>query len=101
MSCAGNALLQDNVLTQDNVAMATPIAQQENGRTLMTTVEQSRRQHEVSDAGAAQSGSNELVKLIRKLRWIGMDDEAERLQVELTRRHAAADSVVAMSRETD
>ena len=30
-----------------------------------------------------------------------MDDEAERLQAELTRRHAAADSVVAMSGETD
>ncbi len=48
------------------------------------------------------AGSNELVKLIRKLRWIGMDDEAARLQAELTQRHAAAsDSVVAMSGETD
>jgi hypothetical protein len=48
------------------------------------------------------AGSNELVKLIRKLRWIGMDDEAERLQAELTQRRAAAsDSVVAMSGETD
>ena len=65
------------------------------------TPEQSRAQQSAADATAAQSGSNELVKLIRKLRWIGMDDEAERLQSELTRRHAAADSVVALSGETD
>jgi hypothetical protein len=65
------------------------------------TPEQSRAQQSAADATVAQSGSNELVKLIRKLRWIGMDDEAERLQSELTRRHAAADSVVALSGETD
>lgn len=68
------------------------------------TLEPSRGQQSapqnLSDA-AAQRGSNELVKLIRKLRWIGMDDEARRLQSELMRRHAAADSVVAMSGETD
>jgi len=65
------------------------------------THEQSRAQQDMSDGAASQRGSNELVKLIRKLRWIGMDAEAERLQTELTRWHAAADSVVAMSRETD
>ncbi len=65
------------------------------------TTEQSRAHQSAADAAATQRGSNELVKLIRKLRWIGMDDEAERLQAELTRRHAAADSVVAMSGETD
>jgi hypothetical protein len=68
---------------------------------MATTPEQSRAQQSAADATAAQSGSNELVKLIRKLRWIGMDDEAERLQSELTRRHAEADSVVALSGETD
>jgi hypothetical protein len=46
--------------------------------------------------------SNEMIKLIRKLRWIGMDDEAQKLQTELTQREAAADdSVVATPRETD
>lgn len=65
------------------------------------TPDQSRAQQSATEATAAQSGSNDLVKLIRKLRWIGMDDEAERLQSELTRRRAAADSVVAMSGETD
>ncbi len=68
---------------------------------MAVTPEQSRAQQSAADATAAQSGSNELVKLIRKLRWIGMDDEAERLQSELTRRHADADSVVALSGETD
>ena len=28
----------------------------------------------------AQLASNALVKLIRKLRWVGMDDEAERVR---------------------
>ena len=65
------------------------------------TPEQLRVQQSAADATAAQNGSNELVKLIRKLRWIGMDDEAQRLQSELTRRHADADSVVALSGETD
>lgn len=67
----------------------------------MPTHEQSRVQQDASDKAASQPGPNELVKLIRKLRWIGMDEEAARLQTELTRRHAAADSVVAMSRDTD
>ena len=56
------------------------------------TLDQSRAQQSapqnLSDAAAVQRGSNELVKLIRKLRWIGMEEEAERLQAELTERHA-------------
>lgn len=47
-------------------------------------------------------GPNETIKLIRKLRWIGMDEEAQKLQRELTLRDAAPDdSVVATPRETD
>jgi hypothetical protein len=46
--------------------------------------------------------TNELVKLIRKLRWMGMDDEARGLQNELEQRRAtAADSVLATPHETD
>jgi hypothetical protein len=68
----------------------------------MTALERSRAQPNGSDAVAAPNGSNELIKLIRKLRWVGMDDEAERLQAELTQRQtAAADSVVATQGETD
>jgi hypothetical protein len=53
------------------------------------------------DAAERESGTNDLVKRIRKLRWMGMEDEAERLQQELTRRCADADSVIATPRETD
>jgi hypothetical protein len=49
-----------------------------------------------------QRTSNELVRLIRKLRWAGMEQEAEVLAEELARRHPTdAVSVIAQSRETD
>lgn len=54
------------------------------------------------DTSLVQNTSNELVKLIRKLRWVGMEQEAEHLQEELARRHATgADSVLAAPAETD
>jgi hypothetical protein len=59
--------------------------------------------HKPDDGLAEQHSSNELVKLIRKLRWIGSEEEAERVEDELTLRRVAggSDSVVAASRETD
>ena len=36
------------------------------------------------DDSARRSASNECVRLIRKLRWIGMDDEAERVLAQLS-----------------
>jgi hypothetical protein len=54
------------------------------------------------DGVAEQRVSNELIKLIRKLRWIGMEEEAERVQEELTTcRVPPTDSVVAACSETD
>ena len=53
------------------------------------------------DVSAPQTTPDELVKLICKLRWIGMEDEAERLSKELTRQDAATDSVVASPHATD
>lgn len=44
--------------------------------------------------------SNDLVKQIRKLRWIGMDGEAEFLQTTL-RHIQAADVVLRTAAETD
>jgi hypothetical protein len=32
----------------------------------------------------SEAASNECVRLIRKLRWIGMDDEAERVLAQLS-----------------
>jgi hypothetical protein len=39
---------------------------------------------ELPDIFAPQRASAELVKRIRKLRWIGMEEEAERLQIALS-----------------
>jgi hypothetical protein len=36
------------------------------------------------DDSTQRSASNECVRLIRKLRWIGMDDEAERVLAQLS-----------------
>ena len=48
----------------------------------------------------ARAVSNDLVKQIRKLRWIGMDSEAEVLQITL-RHLQAADIVLGTPLETD
>jgi len=60
------------------------------------------RKRQPSDTSARQRASNELVKLIHKLRWLRMEEEAQGLQNELGRRRAAAaDSVLATAAETD
>jgi hypothetical protein len=59
------------------------------------------KQPQHDDAAEGESRSNDLVKRIRKLRWMGLEDEAERLQRELTRRCADGDCVIATPRETD
>jgi hypothetical protein len=49
-----------------------------------------------------QRTSNESVRLVRKLRWIGMEEEAKSLLKELAQRRANDRvSVIAPSRETD
>jgi hypothetical protein len=51
---------------------------------------------------AEQRASNELVNLIRKLRWMGLEEEAEKVEKQLTFCHVpAGDSVVAAPCETD
>jgi hypothetical protein len=45
--------------------------------------------------------SNELVGQIRKLRWMGLEDEATTVQDELNLRRVRADSVVSASHDTD
>ena len=44
--------------------------------------------------------ASELAKRIRKLRWMGMEDEARKLQAELSRSESG-DCVLAAPRETD
>ena len=49
-----------------------------------------------------ENTSNEIIKLVRKLRWVGMEEEAERLLKKLKRGGATAeDSVLASPRDTD
>ena len=51
---------------------------------------------------AEQRASNELVNLIRKLRWMGMEEEAASVQTELAQCGAKpTDSVLTVSPETD
>jgi predicted ArsR family transcriptional regulator len=58
-------------------------------------------QQEPADVSSRQH-ANELVKLIRKLRWMGMQEEAERVQMRLAQCPVpAADSVLATPHDTD
>jgi hypothetical protein len=67
------------------------------GRTPMTLIPASQRPPDVSKQ---QMASRDLIKQIRKLRWIGMDDEARRLRVALYQK-SAADVVLDLPPETD
>ena len=59
------------------------------------------REHQPPDISARQQ-ANRLIRLIRKLRWMGMEEEAERVETELAQCDARpADSVLAASPETD
>jgi hypothetical protein len=53
------------------------------------------------DGMQEQQTSNELVKKIRKLRWMGLEEEAVMMQNELNLRRPRADSVLAASHDTD
>jgi hypothetical protein len=58
-------------------------------------------QQEPPEDSAEQRASSELVKRIRKLRWMGMEREAEALQATLCRRARSTDSVLAAPHDTD
>jgi hypothetical protein len=60
------------------------------------------RQQKPLDVSAEQTVSTEFVRLIRKLRWMGMEDEAERVQMQLALgRVPPSESVLAVPRDTD
>jgi len=56
-------------------------------------------QQKPSDAAARQQ-ADELIKLLRKLRWMGMEEEALRTEAAL-RAVSPADSVLAAPHDTD
>ena len=51
-------------------------------------------------AKQAPPASSEIVMLIRKLRWVGLEEKAERLEKELEQR-AVTDRVVPIQVDTD
>ena len=51
-------------------------------------------------AKQASTSSSQIVKLIRKLRWVGLEEKAEQLEKELEQ-HAVSDTVVSIQNETD
>lgn len=54
------------------------------------------------DSGSHHRTADELVHIIRKLRWIGMDDEAEVMQTQLAAsRVSPGDNVIGGPRDTD
>ena len=60
------------------------------------------REHQKPPDGLAQQQANKLIRLIRKLRWMGMEEEADRVQTELVQCGVRrADSVLATPHETD
>ena len=61
-----------------------------------------RERQKSSHRLAEQQASNKLVHLIRKLRWMGLEEEAKRAEDQLTMRPVvAADTVIAVTHETD
>ncbi len=62
-------------------------------------MEMSLEQQKPPDISARQQ-ANELIKLIRKLRWMGMEEEAERAETALGG-VSPADSVLAAPHDTD
>jgi hypothetical protein len=55
----------------------------------------------VAEAPRQQRAALERVRLLRKLRWSGLDKEAERLQAELARETPTGCAIVAGPAETD
>jgi hypothetical protein len=48
----------------------------------------------------ARTASSEIIMLIRKLRWVGLEEKAEQLEKELEQR-AVTDRVVPIQNDTD
>ena len=51
-------------------------------------------------AKQAPTASGEIIKLIHKLRWVGLEEKAEQLEKEL-QQQPATDTVLAIQSETD
>jgi hypothetical protein len=59
-----------------------------------------RMEESVPDVSTEQRASNEFVKLVRKLRWMGMETEAKQVELAMCRL-PAVDTVLSTPYETD
>jgi hypothetical protein len=59
-------------------------------------------EQEAPESSPSETTSSALLKLVHKLRWAGMDEEAERLLKDFKRKRVAAhNSVLATPNDTD
>jgi hypothetical protein len=92
-----------NLRLSDYVMRMRP--QQKGGRDAIKTMVQQKartRGRTIMEMPAKQApaASGEMVKLIRKLRWVGLEEKAQQLEKELEG-HAVTDTVVSIQSETD
>jgi hypothetical protein len=59
------------------------------------------REHQKPPDGSARQQADKLIRQIRKLRWMGMEEDAKKVQAEVAQCGEPAESVLAASRETD
>jgi hypothetical protein len=60
------------------------------------------REHQKPPDGSARQQADKLIRQIRKLRWMGMEEDAKRVQAEVAQCGVEpAETVLAASRETD
>jgi hypothetical protein len=99
---AANAFSR-NLLLSDYVIQTRPQQRLELRRQQSDDATKARtRERTIMEMPAKQAptASSEIVMLIRKLRWVGLEEKAEQLEKELEQR-AVTDTVVSIQNETD
>jgi hypothetical protein len=99
---AANAFSR-NLLLSDYVIQTRPQQRLELRRQQSDDATKARtRERTIMEMPAKQAltASSEIVMLIRKLRWVGLEEKAEQLEKELQQR-AVTDTVVSIQNETD
>jgi hypothetical protein len=99
---AANAFSR-NLLLSDYVIQTRPQQRLELRRQQSDDATKARtRERTIMEVPAKQAltASSEIVMLIRKLRWVGLEEKAEQLEKELQQR-AVTDTVVSIQNETD
>jgi hypothetical protein len=96
--CLANGAAEANIMDR----LRRIAAQLPSTKTVGETSMDLPLERKTPDLPATETTSSELIKLVHKLRWAGMEEEAERLLKKWEHRQLAADeSVVATPTETD